>query len=85
MYKGTDANVIVYLFENNAPIRQHHSVKTKKEYKNIKWTIKVTLEDIKNTLCLRKDLMYNLLVVDSWQFIIINRQPGLLFSLFDII
>ena len=36
VYKGTNANITVYLSEDNTPIRQCRSVKTKEELRNAK-------------------------------------------------
>ena len=65
VYIGTDADTTVYPSEDDTPIRQRRSAKIKEELENVKWTTKVTLEDIKNTLRLGKDSVYNPLVVDS--------------------
>lgn len=45
----------------------------------------MTLEDIKNQLRMRKTSMYDPIVVDSWQFIIIDRDVGQPFELLDIV
>jgi len=85
VYEGTGADATVHPTEYEVFIKRRRSAKTTEELKNAEWTTEVTLEDIKNTLRLRKDPMYNPLVVDFWQFIIIDRQPGLPFALFDIV
>ncbi|OCK81046.1 hypothetical protein K432DRAFT_296380 [Lepidopterella palustris CBS 459.81] len=85
VYEGTNADATVYPSEDDLFIRRRRSAKTEDALKDAEWTTEVTLEDIKNNLRLRKSSMYDPIVVDSWQFIVIDKQPGLPFSLFDLI
>lgn len=85
VYEGTNADATVHPTEADLYINRHRSAKTYEELEGAEWTTDITLEDIKNNLRLRKTSMYDPIVVDSWQFIIIDKQAGLPFQLFDII
>jgi hypothetical protein len=85
VYEGTNADATVHPTEPDLFIRRQRSAKLHSELETSDWTTITTLEDVKNDLRLRKTSMYDPIVVDSWQFIIIDRQVGLPFQLFDII
>ncbi|KAF1966521.1 hypothetical protein BU23DRAFT_544186 [Bimuria novae-zelandiae CBS 107.79] len=85
VYEGTNADATVYPTEGELFIKRHRSAKSRDEFEFAEWTTDITLEDIKNDLRFRKKSMYDPIVVDSWQFIVIDREVGLPFELFDII
>lgn len=85
VYEGTNADATVHPTEGELFIKRHRSARSRDELELAEWTTDITLEDIKNDLRFRKNSMYDPVVVDSWQFIIIDREPGLPFELFEII
>lgn len=85
VYEGTNADATVHPTEGELIIKRHRSAKSRQVLDLVDWKIDTTLEDIKNDLRFRKNSMYDPIVVDSWQFIIIDREVGLPFELFDII
>ena len=87
VYEGTNADATVYPSDDDLFVRRRRSAKVDEDIEQVPWTTELTLEDIKNDLRLRKTStsMYDPIVVDSWQFIIIDKQAGLPFNLFDII
>jgi hypothetical protein len=85
VYEGTNADATVHPNEGELIIKRHRSARSRQALDLMEWTIDTTLEDIKNDLRFRKSSMYDPIVVDSWQFIIIDREPNLPFKLFDII
>ncbi|KAF1953675.1 hypothetical protein CC80DRAFT_494275 [Byssothecium circinans] len=85
VYEGTNADATVHPTEADLFIKRHRSAKSHEALESAEWTTSMTLEDVKNDLRLRKTSMYDPIVVDSWQFIILDRQVGLPFQLFDII
>lgn len=85
VYEGTNADATVHPSEGDLFIKRHRSAKSHGELKDVDWTTDITLEDVKNDLRFRKKSMYDPIVVDSWQFIIIDKQAGQPFQLFDII
>lgn len=85
VYEGTNADATVHPTEPDLFIKRHRSAKSHEELETAEWATDITLEDIKNDLRLRKRSMYDPIVVDSWQFIIIDKPVGLPFQLFDII
>jgi hypothetical protein len=58
---------------------------THEELQIVRYSTTMTLEDVKNQLRRGKTTMYDPIVVDSWQFIIIDREIGLPFQLMDIV
>jgi hypothetical protein len=85
VYEGTNADATVHPTEEDLFISRRRSAALHESVEDAKWSVEITLEDVKNDLRLRKTTMYDPIVVDSWQFIIIDRQVGLPFELFDII
>ncbi|KAL1610104.1 hypothetical protein SLS60_001769 [Paraconiothyrium brasiliense] len=85
VYEGTNADATVHPTEGELIIKRHRSAKSRQALDLTEWTTDTSLEDIKNDLRFRKSSMYDPIVVDSWQFIIIDRAPNLPFELFDII
>ncbi|KAF2811922.1 uncharacterized protein BDZ99DRAFT_569863 [Mytilinidion resinicola] len=84
-YEGVDADPTIYPADDDLFITRKCSAKTKEMIDAAKWTTEVALEDIKNDLRLRKTSTYDPIVVESWQIVIIDKTPGLSFSLFDIV
>jgi hypothetical protein len=85
VYEGTNADATVHPTEPDLFISRHRYARTKGELPGTEWTTSMTLEDIKNHLRLRKHSMYDPIVVDSWQFIIIDREVGQPFELMHIV
>jgi hypothetical protein len=85
VYEGTNADATVHPTEPDLFISRHRSPQTKEEPHSKQWTTTMTLEDVKNQFRMRKMSMYDPIVVDSWQFIIIDRAPNQPFELMDIV
>lgn len=85
VYEGTNAEATVHPTEPELFINRYRSASTREGLYNAAWTTTMTLEDIKNQLRMRKTSMYDPIVVDSWQFIIIDREVGQPFELLDIV
>ncbi|KAF1941695.1 hypothetical protein EJ02DRAFT_193200 [Clathrospora elynae] len=85
VYEGTHADATVHPTEPDLFISRHRSAITLDELDTIDFTTTLTLEEIKNQLRMRKTSMYDPIVVDSWQFIIIDREVGLPFRLIDMV
>ncbi|KAF1850352.1 uncharacterized protein K460DRAFT_272527 [Cucurbitaria berberidis CBS 394.84] len=85
VYEGTHADATVHPTEPDLFISRHRSSLSLDELDKEDFTTTLTLEDVKNQLRMRKTSMYDPIVVDSWQFIIIDREPGLPFQLIDIV
>ncbi|RMZ73740.1 hypothetical protein GMOD_00009508 [Pyrenophora seminiperda CCB06] len=85
VYEGIYADATVHPTEPDLFISRYRSAIISDELDNVDFTTTLTLEDIKNQLRMRKTLMYDPIVVDSWQFIIIDREVGLPFRLIDIV
>ncbi|UPX20562.1 uncharacterized protein EKO05_0010790 [Ascochyta rabiei] len=85
VYEGTNAEATVHPSEPELFINRYRSSSTREGLHDADWTTTMTLEDIKNHLRLRKTSMYDPIVVDSWQFIIIDREVGRPFELLDIV
>ena len=85
VYEGTNVDATVHPTEADLFIKRTRSVQSSAHDAEPDWTTLVTLEDIKNDLRLRKTSMYDPIVVDSWQFIIIDRDAGMPFELIDIV
>ena len=85
VYEGTSADATVHPTEPELFISRYRSANTRKGLHEAEWTTSMTLEDIKNQLRMRKTSMYDPIVVDSWQFIIIDRDVGQPFELLDIV
>ncbi|KAI1509664.1 hypothetical protein L13192_10700 [Pyrenophora tritici-repentis] len=85
VYEGTHADATVHPTEPDLFISRHRSAMTLDELKNVDYSTTLTLEEIKNHLRMKKTTMYDPIVVDSWQFIIIDREVGLPFRLIDIV
>ncbi|KAJ8115380.1 hypothetical protein OPT61_g2970 [Boeremia exigua] len=85
VYEGTSAEATVHPTEPELFINRYRSASTREGLHSAPWTTLMTLEDIKNQLRLRKTSMYDPIVVDSWQFIIIDREVGQPFELVDIV
>jgi hypothetical protein len=84
-YEGNNAEPTLKPSDDDLFIRRRRSANTYDELSTMGWTTEFTLEDIKNNLRLRKTSMYDPIVANSWQVIIIDKTPGLPFSLFDIV
>ncbi|KAH8711892.1 hypothetical protein GQ44DRAFT_689821 [Phaeosphaeriaceae sp. PMI808] len=85
VYEGTNADATVHPTEPDLFICRHRSAMTHEELQTIRYSTTITLEDVKNQLRRGKVTMYDPIVVDSWQFIIIDREVGLPFQLMDIV
>jgi hypothetical protein len=85
VYEGTHADATVHPTEPDLFISRHRSAMTLDELEKADYSTTLTLEEIKNHLRMRKTTMYDPIVVDSWQFIIIDREVGLPFRLIDIV
>lgn len=85
VYEGTNIDATVHPTEADIFIKRTRSTQGNEHDCEAHWSNLITLEDIKNDLRLRKTSMYDPIVVDSWQFIIIDRDPGLPFELIDIV
>lgn len=85
VYEGTNADATVHPTEPDLFINRHRSAMTHEELQKVRYSTTVTLEDVKNQLRRGKTTMYDPIVVDSWQFIIIDREVGLPFQLMDIV
>lgn len=85
VYEGTSADATVHPTEPDLFINRFRTAKTREGLHEAEWTTSMTLEDIKNQLRMRKTSMYDPIVVDSWQFIIIDRDVGQPFELVDIV
>ncbi|KAF2847502.1 hypothetical protein T440DRAFT_491936 [Plenodomus tracheiphilus IPT5] len=85
VYEGTHADATVHPTEPDLYISRHRSASTLDELDEVDYSITLTLEDVKNDLRMRKSSMYDPIVVDSWQFMIIDRKAGLPFRLLDIV
>ncbi|RYN43832.1 hypothetical protein AA0112_g330 [Alternaria arborescens] len=85
VYEGTHADATVHPTEPDLFISRHRSATSLDELDTVDFTTTLTLEEIKNQLRMRKTSMYDPIVVDSWQFIIIDREVGLPFRLIDIV
>jgi hypothetical protein len=85
VYEGTHADATVHPTEPDLFISRHRSAITLDELDTADFTTTLTLEEIKNQLRMRKTSMYDPIVVDSWQFMIIDREVGLPFRLIDIV
>jgi len=85
VYEGTNVDATVHPTEADLFIKRTRSVQDLAQDPEADWTTTITLEDIKNDIRLRKTSMYDPIVVDSWQFIIIDREVGMPFDLIDIV
>lgn len=85
VYEGTHADATVHPTEPDLFISRHRSSMSLEELEKVDYSTTLTLEDVKNQLRRRKTSMYDPIVVDSWQFIIIDREVGLPFQLIDIV
>jgi hypothetical protein len=85
VYEGTNADATVHPTEPDLFISRHRSAMTHEELQTVRYSTTMTLEDVKNQLRRGKTTMYDPIVVDSWQFIIIDREIGLPFQLMDIV
>ena len=85
VYEGTNAEATVHPTEPELYINRYRSANTREGLYDAQWTTTMTLEDIKNHLRMRKTSMYDPIVVDSWQFILIDREVGQPFELLDIV
>lgn len=85
VYEGTHADATVHPTEPDLFISRHRSAMNLDELDKSDYSTTLTLEDVKNELRMRKSSMYDPIVVDSWQFIIIDKEVGLPFRLMDIV
>lgn len=85
VYEGTHADATVHPTEPDLFISRYRTAANLDELDTADFTTTLTLEEIKNELRMRKNSMYDPIVVDSWQFIIIDREVGLPFRLIDIV
>jgi len=82
---GTNADATVHPTEPDLFISRNRSAMTHDDLQIVRYSTTVTLEDVKNQLRRGKTTMYDPIVVDSWQFIIIDREVGMPFQLMDIV
>ncbi|KAF2787452.1 hypothetical protein K505DRAFT_421768 [Melanomma pulvis-pyrius CBS 109.77] len=85
VYESTNADATVHPSEAELFISRRRSAKSHEDIERVEWTTAITLEDVKNDLRMQKTSTYDPIVVDSWEFILIDKDPGLPFQLFDII
>jgi hypothetical protein len=85
VYEGTHADATVHPTEPDLFISRHRSAMNLDELEKADYSTTLTLEEIKDNLRMKKTTMYDPIVVDSWQFIIIDREVGLPFRLIDIV
>jgi hypothetical protein len=85
VYEGTNADATVHPTEPDLFICRHRSAMTHDELQKVRYSTTLTLDDVKNQLRRGKSTMYDPIVVDSWQFIIIDREVGQPFQLMDIV
>jgi hypothetical protein len=85
LYEGTNADATVHPTEPDLFICRHRSAMTHEELQSLRYSTTTTLEDVKNQVRRGKTTMYDPKVVDSWHFIIIDRETGLPFQLMDIV
>lgn len=85
VYEGTNADATMHPAEPDLFICRHRSAMTHDELQTVRYSTTITLEDVKNQLRRGKSTMYDPIVVDSWQFIIIDREVGLPYQLMDIV
>ncbi len=85
VYEGTRADATVHSTEPDLIISRNRSAASLEDLEKAEFTIDTRLEDIKNQLRMMKTSVYDPIVVDSWQFIIIDRDPGLPFQLMSIV
>jgi hypothetical protein len=85
VYEGTNADATVHPTEPDLFICRHRSAVTHEELQTVRYSTSITLEDVKNQLRRGRTTMYDPIVVDSWQFIIIDREVGLPFQLMGIV
>ncbi|KAF2123545.1 hypothetical protein P153DRAFT_426952 [Dothidotthia symphoricarpi CBS 119687] len=85
VYEGTKADATVHPTEPDIFVSRHRFAQTSEELDTAEWSTSMTLEDVKDRLRRRKASMYDQIVVDSWQFIVIDREVGLPFQLMDIV
>jgi hypothetical protein len=85
VYEGTHADATVHPTEPDLFISRHRSALALDELDSVEYSTTLTLEEVKNQLRMRKTTMYDPIVVDSWQFIIIDREVGLPFRLIEIV
>jgi hypothetical protein len=85
VYEGTNADATVHPTEADMFIKRGRTAHTPEQLPETDWSTVITLEDIKNDLRLRKASMYDPVLIDSWQFIIIDRDAGMPFQLIDIV
>lgn len=85
VYEGTHADATVHPTEPDLFISRHRSAFSKEDLNDAEFSTTVTLEDLKNELRMRKSSMYDPIVVDSWQFIIIDREFGLPLRLMNVV
>lgn len=85
VYEGTNADATVHPTEPDLFICRNRSAMTHEELQTVRYSTTITLEDVKNQLRRGKTTMYDPIVVDSWQFIIIDREVGQPFQLMDIV
>jgi hypothetical protein len=85
VYEGTNADATVRPTEPDLFISRHRSALGHEELQQVPYSTILTLDDVKNQLRRGKTTMYDPIVIDSWQFIIIDREVGLPFELMDIV
>ena len=85
VYEGTHADATVHPTEPDLFISRYRSAMNLDDLEKADYSTTLTLEEIKDNLRMKKTTMYDPIVVDSWQFIIIDREVGLPFRLIDIV
>ncbi|KAH7397194.1 hypothetical protein BKA66DRAFT_508978 [Pyrenochaeta sp. MPI-SDFR-AT-0127] len=85
VYEGTNVDATVHPTEPDLFIKRSRVARPGQDVNQMDWSTTITLEDIKNDLRLRKTSIYDPIVVDSWQFLIIDRDVGMPFELIDIV
>lgn len=85
VYEGTNVDATVHPTEPDLFIKRSRAARPGGAIDETDWSTIITLEDVKNDLRLRKNSIYDPIVVDSWQFIIIDRDVGMPFELIDIV
>jgi hypothetical protein len=85
VYEGTNADNTVHPTEPDLFICRHRSAVMHEELQTVRYSTSMRLEDVKNQLRRGRTTMYDPIVVEIWQFIIVDREIGSPFQPMDIV
>ena len=85
VFEGTSKAPTVRTSEPDLFICRHRAAMTHDELQTVEFNTTVTLEDVGKQLRNSQTSKYEPIVVDSWQFIIIDRMAGMPFQLTEIV